>query len=144
MLAYFRSPIIHLLKSSPALSYFFICADNRYNNGALSHWSSNSINDDFNKLVTAGWPPWLASVVGEALNRWSLVEPIHLRKLARLEKVKHYMHQLISGLKHCHDHQVLIRVLEQIVVKRLKVYSNKDEMEFAVEVEILIRTYDRL
>ena len=34
---------------------------------------------------------------------------------------------------------MIIRVLAQIAVKRLKVYSNKAEMEFAVEVEILAR-----
>ncbi|GKA31494.1 mitogen-activated protein kinase, conserved site-containing protein [Tanacetum coccineum] len=195
------SPILHLLKSSPAVSHFFICADNRYNNGAPSRWSSNPTNDDFRKLVASGWPPWLAIAAGEALNGWlpcradtfekldkigegrhsnvykardistgNLValkkvrcdtsdpesvkliasEIVILRRLdhpnvvklgglvtSRMSKslylvfeymehdlaalaanpciqfteaqVKHYMHQLISCLKHCHDHQVLHR-----------------------------------
>ncbi|PWA51487.1 serine/threonine/dual specificity protein kinase, catalytic domain-containing protein [Artemisia annua] len=185
-------------------NYFFSSeknSDNRYNNGAPSRWSSNPTNDDFRKLVAAGWPEWLAIVAGEALNGWLPCEAGTFKKLGKIgegrhsvvykardnstgnlvalkkvrcdtsdpesvkmmaseivilrhldhpnviklggivtsrrseslylvfeymehdlaglaanpriqfteAQVKHYMHQLISGLKHCHDHQVLHR-----------------------------------
>ncbi|GKE02246.1 probable serine/threonine-protein kinase, partial [Tanacetum coccineum] len=108
---------------------------NRYNNGALSHWLSNPINDDFNKLVTAGWPPWLASVVGEALNRWSPCRANTFEKIGKIGEGRH------SFVYKARDISTGMKV--DIATKRLKVYSNKDEMEFAVEVEILIQTYDR-
>ena len=62
----------------------FICADNRYNNDARSRWSSNPTNDDFRKLVAAGWPEWLAIVAGEALNGWLPCEAGAFKKLGKV------------------------------------------------------------
>ncbi|GER33146.1 protein kinase superfamily protein [Striga asiatica] len=73
--------------------------------------------------VAAGWPSWLSAVAGEAINGMScslyLVFDYMEHDLAGLasspsvkfteSQVKCYMHQLLSGLEHCHNRHVLHR-----------------------------------
>ncbi|XP_051128466.1 probable serine/threonine-protein kinase At1g54610 isoform X2 [Andrographis paniculata] len=56
--------------------------------------------------VAAGWPPWLVAVAGEALSGWV---PRRADTFEKLDKVKCYVHQLLSGLEHCHNRHVLHR-----------------------------------
>ncbi|CAL4963670.1 unnamed protein product [Urochloa decumbens] len=56
--------------------------------------------------LAAGWPPWLVAVAGEALRGWT---PRRADTFEKLNKIKCYMQQLLSGLEHCHDNNVLHR-----------------------------------
>ncbi|XP_057956369.1 probable serine/threonine-protein kinase At1g54610 isoform X2 [Malania oleifera] len=81
--------------------------------------------------VAAGWPSWLAAVAGEAISGWvprradsfqkldkigqgtysnvyKAHDIIHKKNVA-LKRVKCYMHQLLSGLEHCHTCGILHR-----------------------------------
>ncbi|XP_022736325.1 probable serine/threonine-protein kinase At1g54610 isoform X2 [Durio zibethinus] len=57
-------------------------------------------------LNQKGWPSWLMAVAGEAIRDWT---PRRANTFEKLEKVKCYMKQLLSGLEHCHKHGVLHR-----------------------------------
>ncbi|KAJ6353958.1 hypothetical protein OIU76_002895 [Salix suchowensis] len=74
--------------------------------------------------VAAGWPPWLSAVCGEALNGWIPRRADTFEKIDKIgsaglaaspavkfteAQVKCYMHQLLSGLEHCHKQGVLHR-----------------------------------
>ncbi|XP_040931064.1 probable serine/threonine-protein kinase At1g54610 isoform X4 [Gossypium hirsutum] len=56
--------------------------------------------------VAAGWPSWLSDACGEALNGWI---PRRADTYEKIDKVKCYIHQLLSGLEHCHNRGVLHR-----------------------------------
>ncbi|KAK4410748.1 putative serine/threonine-protein kinase [Sesamum angolense] len=53
-----------------------------------------------------GWPSWLNDVAGHAIKDW---KPRRANTFEKLEKVKCYMKQLLSGLEHCHNNGVLHR-----------------------------------
>ncbi|XP_010258219.1 PREDICTED: probable serine/threonine-protein kinase At1g54610 isoform X2 [Nelumbo nucifera] len=56
--------------------------------------------------VAAGWPAWLSAVAGEAIQGWV---PLKADSFEKLEKVKCYMRQLLSGLEHCHSRGIMHR-----------------------------------
>ncbi|KAG2675564.1 hypothetical protein I3760_12G010000 [Carya illinoinensis] len=56
--------------------------------------------------VAAGWPAWLSAVAGEAIQGWI---PLRGEAFEKLEKIKCYMKQLLSGLDHCHSRGVMHR-----------------------------------
>ncbi|KAF5961553.1 hypothetical protein HYC85_002762 [Camellia sinensis] len=56
--------------------------------------------------VAAGWPAWLSAVAGEAIHGWV---PLSVDSFEKLEKVKCYMKQLLSGLEHCHSRGTMHR-----------------------------------
>ncbi|EAZ05068.1 hypothetical protein OsI_27258 [Oryza sativa Indica Group] len=56
--------------------------------------------------VAAGWPAWLSAVAGDAIDGWT---PRRADSFEKIDKVKCYVHQLLSGLEHCHDRGVLHR-----------------------------------
>ncbi|KAG6701576.1 hypothetical protein I3842_08G172200 [Carya illinoinensis] len=68
--------------------------------------SSNLPKHSRGEQVAAGWPPWLTKVCGEALG--GLI-PRRADSFEKIDKVKCYVHQLLSGLEHCHNHGVLHR-----------------------------------
>ncbi|KAJ1427264.1 Serine/threonine-protein kinase, active site [Sesbania bispinosa] len=92
---------------------------------------SNPPNHVHGEQVAAGWPSWLSKVAGEAINgltprRADTFEKLDkigqgtysnvykakdtlTGKIVALKKVKCYMHQLLSGLEHCHNRHVLHR-----------------------------------
>ncbi|XP_024976984.1 probable serine/threonine-protein kinase At1g54610 isoform X2 [Cynara cardunculus var. scolymus] len=56
--------------------------------------------------TSQGWPSWLCDVAGDAIKDWT---PRLANTFEKLDKVKCYMKQLLSGLEHCHENGVLHR-----------------------------------
>ncbi|XP_059293922.1 protein IMPAIRED IN BABA-INDUCED STERILITY 1-like isoform X2 [Lycium ferocissimum] len=56
--------------------------------------------------LAAGWPVWLTAVAGEAIDGWM---PLKSNMFQKLEKIKCYMQQLLSGLEHCHSRGIMHR-----------------------------------
>ncbi|KAL3598029.1 hypothetical protein D5086_005947 [Populus alba] len=63
-------------------------------------------NGERGAQVVAGWPSWLTSVAGEAINGWV---PRRADSFEKLDKIKCYMQQLLHGLEHCHNRGILHR-----------------------------------
>ncbi|MCL7046422.1 hypothetical protein MKW94_004973, partial [Papaver nudicaule] len=66
----------------------------------------NPPNNLQGEQVAAGWPSWLSSVASEAINGWT---PLDINLFQKLNEVQCYVHQLLSGLDHCHRKDVLHR-----------------------------------
>ncbi|KAE8655214.1 eukaryotic translation initiation factor 5A-2-like isoform 1 [Hibiscus syriacus] len=56
--------------------------------------------------VAAGWPSWLSAVAGEAIHGWV---PLMAASFEKLEKIKCYVKQLLSGLDHFHSRGIMHR-----------------------------------
>ncbi|CAK9147311.1 unnamed protein product [Ilex paraguariensis] len=66
---------------------------------------ASSIRNGFDgEHVIAGWPSWPTAVAGQAITGWV---PRKADSFEKLDKIKCYMHQLLSGLGHCHSCGVL-------------------------------------
>ncbi|KAD4178655.1 hypothetical protein E3N88_27246 [Mikania micrantha] len=83
---------------------------------------SNPTKNIHGEQVAAGWPTWLSAVAGEAINGWIPRRADTFEKIDKATglaasptikftepQIKCYMHQLLSGLEHCHNRHVLHR-----------------------------------
>ncbi|KAG2679338.1 hypothetical protein I3760_11G046800 [Carya illinoinensis] len=81
-------------------------ASSNGNDSSLSFRLGNLQKYVEGEQVAAGWPAWLSAVAGEAIQGWI---PLRADAFEKLEKIKCYVKQLLSGIEHCHSRGVMHR-----------------------------------
>lgn len=96
------------------------------NVGPLQPRMSRIGNGDRTAKVVAGWPSWLVSVAGEALNGWLPLSADSFEKLemVRLRYIKVRIFPFESSLKYCSfgrlGRELIVMYIEHVIFKRTK------------------------